>query len=421
MAAMDSRGIRVIVSTTRSLGEGALNNQFDSPDCYNKDLVISARKIVQHFSQFDNLLAFAVANEVANKDKVSGKHAFGAMPCVKALIRDLRSYMKRCACFTRKIPLMYAATDHSPLTVASTGATVMPRDLIARYLTCGSPDTMIDAYGLNVYTWCSDDSTFTERSTWSLVDAALSSYGQPLLLSEFGCNVGDFGSRYPFDDDGSFSPADGNTQREFKQVRTLLGDPMRDNWSGGFAYEYSMRANDYGLVLLPGYDKDRVSTLRLRSFGELSEEFSASNPKLIGGPAATDAVYTPGTFADWTAATQCAWMPPLVVGGPVKKAQQECPSDIELNNLWKAADLTGTENWSNALPTVPEQDIYVSCPENKVLSEDLKREQQCIFGGASVADCPCDSILADDRCKVASLPADYTLVENFFVQQCQKM
>lgn len=180
MNKMNENGIYVLVPLTTMEGSGVLDAGIPSPGCYTSSLLISAKKIVNQFAKYDNTLAFVAANEVGNKilRKDGNKtNAFDAIPCVKALVRDIKAYMRSCACSMRVIPLTYAATDHSPV-----GYSLKPRQLISNYLTCGNDsDSTLDMYGVNLYTWCAADATFDFHSTYGLMISEESKKASALL------------------------------------------------------------------------------------------------------------------------------------------------------------------------------------------------------------------------------------------------
>ena len=51
--------------------------------------------------------------------------------------------------------------------------------------------TPIDVYGLNVYNWCSETEVYQNSGYKGIMDD-YQNYGIPMILSEFGCNGGDF-------------------------------------------------------------------------------------------------------------------------------------------------------------------------------------------------------------------------------------
>jgi hypothetical protein len=163
------------------------------------------------FAQYDNTLLYMAANEVINSDNTTF-----AAPYVKAVIRDLKAYIK--ARGYRPIPVGYSAAD-----VESN------RFQMASYLNCGPDAVRADFHSWNDYSWC-DPSSF-QTSGWDKKVEKMTGYSIPLFLSEYGCNT--------------------NT-RQFEEVKSLYSTDMTGVFSGGLVYEYSQEGNNYGLVDLSG-------------------------------------------------------------------------------------------------------------------------------------------------------------------------
>lgn len=88
-------------------------------------------------------------------------------------------------------------------------------------------------YGLNAYVSCDGNATtYNEALGFQLLGQSFESYSYsvPVVLTEFGCI------------DKSFPTQDGyEGQRNFLQAKWMLEEPfMRDIFSGGFAFEYSI-------------------------------------------------------------------------------------------------------------------------------------------------------------------------------------
>jgi 1,3-beta-glucanosyltransferase GAS1 len=161
---------------------------------------------MDNFASFDNTLGFFVGNEVVNDMTVSD-----FAPYVKAAALDLKSY--RDSKGYRQIPVGYSGADATALS-----------PYLQNYLACGSDS--IDFFGQNQYSWC-DPSSFT-TSGYNIVYANASGYPVPIFFSETGCNL--------------------NPPRLFKDQAAVFGPQMNDEWSGAIIYEWSMEANDYGIV-----------------------------------------------------------------------------------------------------------------------------------------------------------------------------
>lgn len=186
-------------------------NRADPAPSYNDVYLQYIFATVDMFAQYDNTLAFFSGNEVINNGPSSS-----AAPYVKAVTRDLRSYLR--AQNLRQVPVGYSAADIDT-----------NRLQMAEYMNCGTPDERSDFFAFNDYSWC-DPSSF-QISGWDQKVKTFTGYGLPLFLSEYGCNT--------------------NT-RKFEEVSALYSTKMTPVYSGGLVYEYSEAANNYGLVKISG-------------------------------------------------------------------------------------------------------------------------------------------------------------------------
>ncbi|GKT45132.1 1,3-beta-glucanosyltransferase gel1 [Colletotrichum spaethianum] len=186
-------------------------NRADPHPSYNAVYLQSVFATVEEFAQYDNTLAFFSGNEVIDADANTTQTA----PYVKAVTRDMKNYMASRG--LRHVPVGYSAAD-----VASN------RMQSADYFNCGSDDARSDFFAFNDYSWCS--SSFTE-SGWDIKVKNFTDYGIPIFLSEYGCNT---------------------NVRTFGEVGALMNSEMTGVYSGGLMYEYSMEANNYGIVNISG-------------------------------------------------------------------------------------------------------------------------------------------------------------------------
>jgi len=182
------------------------------------------------FAKYSNTLAFSAGNEV-NHFAPLNKEQWNA-PCQKKFLRDMREYMESTCEYPRKIPIGLISADND-------------RDNLAMYYNCHSsrrkmdPFETADWYGLNTYVFCDGNATsFEEAEGLQLLASSFESYNYsvPTLLTEFGC-LSD-----------SFSTIDGyQGQRNFNQAKWMLDQtPMREQFSGGFAFEYSIEKANAG-------------------------------------------------------------------------------------------------------------------------------------------------------------------------------
>jgi len=217
-------------------------NRADPAPSYNDVYLQSIFATIDAFSGYTNTLAFFSGNEVVNDGPSSA-----AAPYVKAVTRDMRSYIR--ARGYRLIPVGYSAAD------VDTNRLEM-----AEYMNCGTDDERSDFFAFNDYSWC-DPSSF-QQSGWDQKVKNFTGYGLPLFLSEYGCNT--------------------NT-RTFQEVAALYNTEMTAVYSGGLVYEYSEEGNNYGLVTINGN-----SVTENQDFQYLMQAFqNTSNPTGDGGYNAT--------------------------------------------------------------------------------------------------------------------------------------
>lgn len=99
--------------------------------------------------------------------------------------------------------------------------------MLQNYLACGEKaEERADFFSLNVYEWCGDSSY--DESGYAMLQKNASSYNIPIFVSETGC-------RKP-------------RPRLFGDQAAILGEKMRDTWSGTMVYEWIEETNNYGLI-----------------------------------------------------------------------------------------------------------------------------------------------------------------------------
>ncbi|KAH9205651.1 1,3-beta-glucanosyltransferase [Leptodontidium sp. 2 PMI_412] len=178
---------------------------------YNSVYLANIFATIDQFANYTNTLAFFSGNKVINDASTTG-----AAPYVKAVTRDMRSYIR--ARGYRKIPVGYSAAD-----VDSN------RLEMAQCMNCGPDDERSDFFAFNDYSWC-DPSSF-QISGWDQKVKNFTNYGLPIFLSQYGCNT--------------------NT-RKFEEVKSLYSTDMTTVYSGGLVYEYSEEGSKYSLVTISG-------------------------------------------------------------------------------------------------------------------------------------------------------------------------
>ena len=206
---------------------------------------------------------------------------------------------------------------------------------------------VVDIFGLNIYSWCSATSTVTRESSYGDVTDEFQGLDLPFILSEFGCNQGDFRSSYP----------SWNNQRTWKSAGPigLFSEKMHGVFSGGVAYEYSMTEKDYGLVLLPGYAKGVQQVVPLENFDKLAQQYAQALQTTEGWQEQEKADWAPGTTG---LGTMCDWAPP----DSGTRRLPSCPSQETVECIWAGAsklwpsDADKTPNWRLPLPVASIED-----------------------------------------------------------------
>lgn len=237
MAALDEAGIYLILDVNTPKNS---INRANPANSYNTAYLQHVFATIDAFKDYENTLGFFAANEVINNENTTN----GA-PYVKAVIRDMKSYIKAQA--NRTIPVGYSAADISGNRIQQ-----------AEYFNCGSDDERMDMMGINDYSWCGD-SSFTQ-SGYSQKVQDYSSLTRPLFLSEFGCIK--------------------TVPRKFSEVGSIYSTDMTSVFSGGLVYEYSEEANGYGLVKI----NSDASITKKDDYDNLKDQLkSVTNPSGDGG------------------------------------------------------------------------------------------------------------------------------------------
>ncbi|KAI5779119.1 Glucanosyltransferase-domain-containing protein [Geopyxis carbonaria] len=216
-------------------------NRADPESTYNVVYHQHIFATVDAFSKYDNTAMFFAANEVVNDEKTTSAATY-----VKAVIRDLKQYIKKQS--PRTIPVGYSAADVS-----------QNRQQMAEYLNCGTDEEARgDFFAFNDYSWCGDSSFKT--AGWDQKVENFKDYSVPLYFSEYGCNQ--LGEEI--------------VTRTFQEVESLYSTDMTVVFSGGLVYEYSQEDNKFGLVEI---SKDNKSVKKRDDFNNLMKQFKAvDNP-----------------------------------------------------------------------------------------------------------------------------------------------
>lgn len=243
-------GIYVIVPFTALAGDGVLDRSAAAPKCYPRKLYDYGMACVNLLASHPNVLAATVGNEVTNS-----LVGWRAAPCLHAYATDLQRYMRLDTTTTRAIPLLYAA-QHSGINnkVPPDESMVLTMNVLSCRTNRGKSTTNIDdssaddnvienegidAFGINIESWCSSLKTFEYEEDGTTVGSYYSLWQRfrntthpttilPLVFSEIGCPTTLFNK----ENDHPLKGA-----RDWHQLPVVLHD-MSDIMSGFVAYAY---------------------------------------------------------------------------------------------------------------------------------------------------------------------------------------
>lgn len=224
----NSVGIYMLIDVNSPLGGQSIDRTNPS-GTYTTDYLRHIFTVVEAFKSYPNTLGFFGGNEIINDIGTAEDNP----PYMRAVQRDLKNYIAAHA--DRTIPVGYSAAQVQDV-LQDTWA----------YLQCNNSDTgedmsRSDFFGLNSYSWCGSQSSFTISG----YDQLVQTFGNttiPVFFSEYGCN----------------DPV----PRVFDEVPVLYG-PEMTVLSGGLVYEWTQETSNYGLLeansngsasLLPDFD-----------------------------------------------------------------------------------------------------------------------------------------------------------------------
>jgi hypothetical protein len=220
MCACKAAGIYVIVGLAADCKNCAISWD-PAPACYSPELKTRGEFIIQQFAKYENVLAFSAGNEVSLS---ATKHSMSNAPCQKKFVRDMRAYISRCSNShsMRQIPVGIEMAD-------------IDRSIKAQYYNCRSDpeDELenVEYLGINAYLHCDGSATSIDQlHAYTILLSVVKAIGMsvPVMITEFGCLNPSFPTMYIY-----------AAQRDFLQVDAIFSPAFRQEFNGGFVFEYS--------------------------------------------------------------------------------------------------------------------------------------------------------------------------------------
>lgn len=248
-------GIYMILDVNSPL-EGQYIDRSDPKSTYTSSYLQHVFTVIEAFKNYPNVLGFFAGNEIINDEDTAEDNP----QYIRAVQRDMKNYIRNNA--DRTIPVGYSAADVREIL-----------DDTWAYLQCqidGEDDmSRSDFFGLNSYSWCGSDSSYTISGYDTLVEL-FGSTTIPVFFSEYGCN--------------DPSP------RVFDEVPTLYG-PKMTVMSGGLVYEWTQEEADYGIIQAD----DNGGGKLLVDYNTLLEKFEGLDVNLLTSQNNTATSLTPPT------------------------------------------------------------------------------------------------------------------------------
>ncbi|KEQ63463.1 glycolipid anchored surface protein GAS1 [Aureobasidium melanogenum CBS 110374] len=227
MKLLQEAGIYVVVGVSTP---SCCINRSDPYESYNTANVSYFLKTAGVMAGYANTLGIVATYHMAGfRDSL---HAF---PVLKAVIRDLKRFLlaSHKSKGTRVLPVGYSQPT----------AVHIKRSEFLEYLYLGDQESAIDflaaSYRLKRlpnYGWAGIKSNM-QMSGWNALIDRYENFAIPAFLSEYGVNT--------------YQP------RQFLETSALYSDPMTRVFSGGCVYDFTDTPNNFGLVAMPGADKER--------------------------------------------------------------------------------------------------------------------------------------------------------------------
>ncbi|KAF1933079.1 glycoside hydrolase family 72 protein [Didymella exigua CBS 183.55] len=219
MKLLEQAGIYVFTSVATPFSS---INRTEPYQSYHRPSVTEYFQTVDVMSQYPNTLGLLAGNSVTNSPSTQR-----AAPVIKAVVRDLKRYMKihNEANGQRILPIGYTAADADQLDTT-----------VLNFLSWGDPASSIDFWTCNCYMWAGLSNY--QISGYERLVARLQSAALPIIMSEYGVNI---------------------QPRQFEETAALYSPQMSQVFSGGCAYDFWESSNGYGLVELVNQEQPRTT------------------------------------------------------------------------------------------------------------------------------------------------------------------